>query len=120
MAEELGLFEAMYSQRALRYIKPDPIPDELVRKVLDAGIHAPNGGNSQRWNFLVIKDTGTKRWIGERYGGPLFRSIHSPKAALRPGRWHGTMRRPYIYRSTCMRCPSSSWPACNTTARQGI
>ncbi len=68
MAEELGLFEAMYSQRALRYIKPDAIPDELVRKVLDAGIHAPNGGNSQRWNFLVIKDTGTKRWIGERYG----------------------------------------------------
>ena len=43
MAEELGLFEAIYSQRALRYIKPDPIPDDLIRKVLDAGIHAPNG-----------------------------------------------------------------------------
>jgi len=67
VAEELGLFEAIYSQRALRYIKPDPIPDELIRKVLDAGIHAPNGGNSQRWNFLVIKDSETKRWIGERY-----------------------------------------------------
>jgi len=48
MAEEIGLFEAMYTQRALRYISADPIPDALVRKVLDAGIRAPNGGNQQR------------------------------------------------------------------------
>ena len=67
MAEEIGLFEAMYTQRAIRYIKPDPIPDELVRKVLDAGIRAPNGGNQQRWGFVVIKDPVTKKWIGERY-----------------------------------------------------
>ena len=67
MAEEIGLFEAIYTQRALRYIKPDPIPDNLIKKVLDAGIRAPNGGNTQRWSFLVIKDPGTKRWIGERY-----------------------------------------------------
>jgi nitroreductase len=67
MAEEIGLFEAMYSQRALRYISPEPIPDELVRKVLDAGVHAPNGGNQQRWRFIVIKDLATKRWIQERY-----------------------------------------------------
>ena len=31
-------------------------------------MRAPNGGNTQRWNCLVIKDTETKRWIGERYG----------------------------------------------------
>ena len=67
MAEEIGLFEAIYTQRALRYIKPDPIPDELVKRVLDAGIRAPSGGNSQRWHFLVIEAPGTKSWIGERY-----------------------------------------------------
>jgi nitroreductase len=67
MAQEIGLFEAMYSQRAIRYIKPDPIPDELIRQVIDAGIRAPNGGNTQRWSFLVIKDLATKRWIQERY-----------------------------------------------------
>src|SRR6266540_905555 len=67
MADEIGLFEAMYSQRALRHISPDPIPDALVHKVLDAGIRAPNGGNQQRWRFIVIKDPETKRWIQERY-----------------------------------------------------
>jgi len=67
MGEEIGLFETMYTQRALRYIAPDPIPDALVRQVLDAGIRAPNGGNQQRWRFIVIKDPETKRWIQERY-----------------------------------------------------
>ena len=84
MPEEIGLFEALYSQRALRYIKPDPIPDELVRKVLDAGIRAPNGGNTQRWSFLVIKDPATKRWIQERYdltGHPVHPDPTSPGMA---------------------------------------
>jgi len=67
MADDLGLFEAMYTQRALRYISAEPIPDALIKKVLDAGIRAPNGGNQQRWRFVVIKDPGTKRWIQERY-----------------------------------------------------
>lgn len=67
MTQEIGLFEAIYTQRALRYISADPIPDALVRKVLDAGIRAPNGGNQQRWRFIVIKDPQTKRWIEERY-----------------------------------------------------
>ena len=67
MAEEIGLFEAMYTQRAMRYLKPDPVPDELIKKVLDAGIRAPNGGNIQRWAFIVIKDPEIRRKIGEYY-----------------------------------------------------
>ena len=77
MAAEIGLFEAMYTQRALRYISPDPIPDALVRQVLDAGIRAPNGGNQQRWRFIVIKDPDTKRWIQERYRSTE-RPAHAP------------------------------------------
>ena len=67
MADDIGLFEAIHTQRALRYIKPDPIPDALIRKILEAGTRAPNGGNQQRWRFIVIKDAETKRWIQERY-----------------------------------------------------
>lgn len=45
MAEEIGLFEAMHTQRAIRYFKPDPVPDQLVRKMLEAAVHAPSGAN---------------------------------------------------------------------------
>ena len=37
MPEEIGLFEAMYTQRAIRYLKPYPIPDELIARVVEAG-----------------------------------------------------------------------------------
>lgn len=77
MGEDIGLFEAIYSQRALRYIAPDPIPDALIRKVLEAGTKAPSGGNQQRWRFIVIKDPTTKRWIQERYR-TTDRPAHAP------------------------------------------
>ena len=69
MSEDIGLFEAMYTQRALRYLKTDPVPDDLVQKVIEAGIRAPNGGNSQQWGFVVIKDEATKRVIADHYSG---------------------------------------------------
>ncbi|MGA0314260.1 MAG: nitroreductase family protein [Alphaproteobacteria bacterium] len=53
----------MHTMRAMRRLKPDPVPDHLVKRVLEAGIAAPNGGNSQRWRFLVIKDLEIKRRV---------------------------------------------------------
>jgi nitroreductase len=41
---EIELFEAMYTARALRRLKPDPMPEDLITKVLDAAIRAPSGG----------------------------------------------------------------------------
>jgi nitroreductase len=49
------LFETIETCRAMRRLKPDPVPDEMIAKILRAGICAPNGGNSQKWRFLVIK-----------------------------------------------------------------
>ena len=43
---EIGLFDAMYTARALRRLKPDPVPEELITRVLDAAIRAPSGGNA--------------------------------------------------------------------------
>ena len=40
--------------------RPDPVPDELIRRILEAGVCAPSGGNMQRWRFLVIRDAGIK------------------------------------------------------------
>jgi hypothetical protein len=52
MADMPDLFEAIATQRALRYFRPDPIPDVLVRRVLEAGTRAPSGGNQQRWRCV--------------------------------------------------------------------
>jgi len=57
------LFEIIETTRAMRRLKPDPVPDELVAKILRAGIAAPSGGNTQRWRFLVIKDRKIKEAV---------------------------------------------------------
>src|SRR5713101_3150371 len=64
---EIGLFEAMYTARALRRFKPDPVPDAIITKVLDAAIRAPSGSNAQSWLFIVVKDAEKRRQLGAVY-----------------------------------------------------
>ncbi len=63
MPDEMGLFEAMQSMRAMRRLKPDPVPDELICRVIQAGLWAPSGGDVQHWRFIVVKDPQIKRQI---------------------------------------------------------
>lgn len=56
-----GLFEAIYSTRALRRLRPDPLPDEVLFQLLDAAIRAPSGQNAQDWRFVVITDGELRR-----------------------------------------------------------
>ena len=64
---EPGLFEIINTTRAMKRLKPDPVPVELIRKVLDAGTKAPSGENTQLWEFVVIQEADGKRFIQERY-----------------------------------------------------
>jgi nitroreductase len=64
---EPGVFETIHSLRAMRRLKPDPVPDALLHKVLAAGTQAPSGQNSQPWRFLVVRDPAAKRFVQERY-----------------------------------------------------
>ena len=61
------LFEIIGTTRSMRRLKPDPVPDELIRKILEAGVCAPSGGNMQRWRFLVIRDAGIKQAVAVYY-----------------------------------------------------
>src|SRR5256885_17046833 len=63
MPDTSDLFEIMQTMRAMRRLKPDPVPDALIRKIIQAGVCAPNGGNTQRWRFLVLKDARIKRQV---------------------------------------------------------
>ncbi len=67
MTAEPGIFEIIDTTRAMKRLKPDPVPLELLRKVLDAGTRAPSGVNTQPWEFVVVRDAATKKWIQERY-----------------------------------------------------
>ena len=65
MSEELGLFEVMFSCRAMRRIKPDPVPEELLRKLVESGNQAPTGSNVQNVRWVVVRDPETKRLLAE-------------------------------------------------------
>jgi nitroreductase len=65
MTDEPGIFEVMYSTRAMRRLKPDPVPEELIQKLLDAANQAPSGSNIQSARWIVVTDRGQVRRIAE-------------------------------------------------------
>ncbi len=79
-----GLFENMYTARALRRFKPDPIPDEVLFQVFDAAIRAPSGQNVQDWRFVIIKDPAVKmklqEWSTEGWQRYQSRFAENPEA----------------------------------------
>jgi nitroreductase len=63
----MDFFDVVTTQRAIRRLKPDPIPEAVLRQIMDAAICAPSGGNRQGWSFLVIRDAATRARLGELY-----------------------------------------------------
>jgi nitroreductase len=61
------LFDIIGTTRSMRRLKPDPVPPELIQKILAAGVAAPSGGNMQRWRFIVVTDPEVKRTVGAYY-----------------------------------------------------
>jgi nitroreductase len=64
---EIGLFEVIYSPRALRRLKPDPVPEDLITRILDAAVRASSAGNAQNWAFVVVRDAEQRRRLGAIY-----------------------------------------------------
>ena len=64
---EVELFEAMSTLRAVRRLKPDPIPADVMDRVLKAATWAPSGGNRQPWRMVVVREAATKAQLGELY-----------------------------------------------------
>jgi nitroreductase len=94
------VFEIMHTTRSMRRLRPDPVPDELIQKILQAGVYAANGGNTQRWRFLVVKDPAIKKAVAVYYKrafdkvvGPRYRSSAPPPgvSAERYQRQHGAV-----------------------------
>ena len=111
----MDVFEALYTTRAMRRVKPDPIPlDVQARHPRLPPIRAPSGGNTQNWRFLLVDDPAVKAAIGPIYreclGGPVDQLLPTEGRA-RPRR----IPRPTRARRSCAcgRPPSTS----RTTSR---
>jgi nitroreductase len=65
--DDPGLFETLFTLRAMRRLKPDPVPPALIERILRAGQAAPNGGNAQDWAFIVVKDPDVKGQVQAYY-----------------------------------------------------
>ncbi len=62
---QIGLFQALYTTRALRRLRPDPVPEEVIFQLLDAAIRAPTGRNAQDWRFVIVTERAAKERLQE-------------------------------------------------------
>ena len=63
----MDVYEALYTTRAMRRVRPDPIPADVQAKIVDAAIRAPSGGNTQNWRFMLVDDPELKAQLGPLY-----------------------------------------------------
>ncbi|MDI2132514.1 nitroreductase family protein [Yinghuangia seranimata] len=80
----MDIHEALYTTRAMRRVKPDPVPYEVQARILDAAVRAPSGGNSQTWRFLLVDDADVKAQIGPLYReamAEIWKTIYASKVA---------------------------------------
>ena len=63
----VDLFEAIDTSRSLRRLQSDPIADDIIRQVIEAGTKAPSGSNQQTWRFLAVTDPEKRAAIAELY-----------------------------------------------------
>jgi nitroreductase len=92
---DISLYEAMRTTRAVRRLRPDPIPDDVLRRVLQAATFGPSGGNRQAWRVIVVRDAGLKQELARRHRAlwtPYSERSRNAAAALSDTARAGTQR----------------------------
>jgi nitroreductase len=65
--EALPVLDALHSTPSRRYLSTEPIPDDVIRALLDAAVRGPSGGNTQLWAWIVVREPQVKAQIAEWY-----------------------------------------------------
>lgn len=93
--EPISLYEAMSTTRAVRRLRPDPIADDVLRRILEAANWAPTGGNAQPWRVIAVKDADKRRRLQELYLGPWqeYSKGHRAQLANVPAELRATQER---------------------------
>jgi nitroreductase len=63
----MDITEALYTTRAMRRVTTQPIPEDVIARILDAAVRAPSGGNTQRWRFLLVSQPEIKARVQSLY-----------------------------------------------------
>jgi len=89
----MDVLEAIYTTRAMRRLKPDPIPADVLRAIMAAAIRAPSGSNAQGWSFVVVQDPALRAGLAAIYkpcvrtiaapNSPYYAALHSEDDAIR-------------------------------------
>lgn len=79
------VFETLFTRRSLRRYQPDPVPREVIERVLQSGIWAPSAHNRQPWRFAVIESDAQKVKLAQAMGARLRRDLEAddvPEAVI--------------------------------------
>jgi nitroreductase len=60
---DAALFDIIWTTRAMRRLKPDPVPEDVLLQLVDAALHGPSGSNAQNWRFVIVRDRAQKEKI---------------------------------------------------------
>ena len=64
---DMDLYEIMGTQLAIRRLRPDPIPEDVLGRIFKAATLAPTGGNRQAWRMIAVRDPALKAQLGALY-----------------------------------------------------
>lgn len=79
----MDLRETIETTATCRFFRTEPVPDDVLRRVLDAARFAPTGGNRQGVRFVVVRDAAKRRALADLYL-PLW-SQYASRAVAKPG-----------------------------------
>ena len=92
----MDVFQAMTEMRAMRRLKPDPVPDDVIREAIRYATHAPSGSNAQGWKFLVVTDPRVRAEVAGYYrravDGYLERGNRAPMPHQTTDEWERLRR----------------------------
>jgi nitroreductase len=59
----MDVWKAILERRSVRSFRPEPVPEDVLRKLVEAAVWAPSGGNAQTWRFVIVTDPARMRRI---------------------------------------------------------
>jgi nitroreductase len=77
-----SLLTLLKSRRSIRRYRPDPVPDEMIEQLLEAGRWAPSASNRQPWAFVVVRDEAIRREVAQHAAYYFIRWAHVEEAPL--------------------------------------